>query len=104
LWAIYRASWRLSTTSWTTRTVGEITKAIEEHGKYLFKNQLLEKQQYFQENSRMSFVLVGVIDVGQEFNLVPEMLLLPRVGRNIGIVDKQAYSTTILPSDKDQYW
>jgi hypothetical protein len=52
----------------------------------------------------MSFVLVGVIDVGQEFNLVPEMLLLPRVGRNIGIVDKRAYSTTILLSDKDQYW
>jgi hypothetical protein len=52
----------------------------------------------------MSFVLVGVIDVGQEFNLVPEILLLPRVGRNIGIVDKRAYSTTILPSDKDQYW
>jgi hypothetical protein len=44
---------------------------IEEHGKYLFKNQLPEEQPYFQENLRMSFVLVVVTNVGQYFIVFP---------------------------------
>jgi hypothetical protein len=54
----------------------QITKATKEFSKYLFKNQLSKEQPYSQENSRMSFVLVGVTDVGQEFHLVLKMLLL----------------------------
>jgi hypothetical protein len=61
----------------------QITKATEEYGEYLFKNQLPEEQPYSQENSRTSFVLVGVIDVEQEFHLVPEWSRL-----DIGIVNK----------------
>jgi hypothetical protein len=60
----------------------QITKAMEELGNYLFKNQLLEEQPCFQENSRTSFVLEGVPDVGQDFHLVPKMPLLPR-GSNL---------------------
>jgi hypothetical protein len=50
-----------------------ITKVIEENGKYLFKNQLLEEEQCFQENSRTIFVLEGVPGVRQDFHLVLEM-------------------------------
>jgi hypothetical protein len=56
----------------------QITKVMEALGNYLFKNQLPEEQPYFQENSRTSFVLEGVPDVGQDFHLVPEIPLLLR--------------------------
>jgi hypothetical protein len=56
----------------------QITKEAEEHGEYLFKNQSSEEPPYSKVNSRTSFVLVGVTDVGQESHLVPEGLLLPR--------------------------
>lgn len=78
----------------------QITEAIKEHGKYLLKNQLPEEQPCFQENSRMSFMLVGVLDVGQDFHLVPERLLLPR-GSNLtsrllpnGLIEEQSYRRT----------
>jgi hypothetical protein len=56
----------------------QITKAMVELGNYLFENQLPEEQPCFQENSRTSFVLEGVPDVGQDFHLVPKLPLLPR--------------------------
>jgi hypothetical protein len=56
----------------------QITKVMEALGNYLFKNQLSEEQPYFQENSRTSFVLERVSDVGQDFHLVLEIPLLPR--------------------------
>jgi hypothetical protein len=78
----------------------QITKAAKEHGEYLFKNQLSEEQPYSKENLRMSFVLVGVTDVGQEFHLVLEMLLLPR-GLVLtsglltnGLIQEQSYCRT----------
>jgi hypothetical protein len=80
----------------------QITKAIIEHGKYLFKNRLPEEQPCFQENSRTSFVLVMVPDIGQEFHLVPEMLLLQRGSYlTLGsltnrLIHEQSYRRTLL--------
>jgi len=53
----------------------QIIKAMVELGNYLFENQLPEEQPCFQENSRTSFVLEGVPDVGQDFHLVPKLPL-----------------------------
>jgi len=78
----------------------QITQATEEHREYLFKNQLSEEQPYSQEKSRTSFVLVGVTNVGQEFHLVPKMLLLLK-GHDFrsglltnGLIQEQSYCRT----------
>lgn len=52
-----------------------------------------------------NFVLLGVNIVGQEFHLVPEInaLIIKWAPHDIGIVNKQACSGTILPSNKVVY-